>query len=331
MDAVSPMGQGMKQGEQILDMLPAIQSFNFDGLKCQRRRTASNFSNQGIKMRPRPDQNGNAFSRVITSGLLNKIKDTACLGLIGEFTLGCDQRVNTDPAIGTRGTGGGRFGIPDRPHRRTILHREDAGEGGINPIDHGRKGAVVTEEPEMLKRNAANPQLANAQEQTDISLAKTVDRLHRIANHKQRPAVIRRPATDQLFDQINLTRAGVLKFIDQQMADPVIQCLCQIRRCFVITQRQTGPPGNFNEIDLSRLLKRQPKLPRSQPEQAREDCYGAPLKIGKNRSWQFGELRQRHFGIRNTGQISQKFDHRIFLRLERFVGREADIFGQRLT
>ena len=139
MDAVGPMVQGMKQGEQILHMLPTIQAFNFDRLKCQRRCTAADFCNQSVEMATRPDQNGDAFSRIIPPGLLNQLKNTTRLGLIGEFALGCNHGVNADPAIGTRRAGGSRFGIAHRAHCRAVLRRKNPRKGRIDPIDHGWK------------------------------------------------------------------------------------------------------------------------------------------------------------------------------------------------
>ena len=131
----------------------------------------------------------------------------------------------------------------------------------------------------MFKTKIADTTLPHAQEKPDIGLAKTVDRLHRVTDHEQRPAIVRHPAASQLFDQRDLGRAGVLEFIDQQMPDTVIERLRQVGRRLVIAQRQPGAGGNFDKVDLAGFLKGQPQLAGSQAQQPREDFHGQPFSI----------------------------------------------------
>ena len=80
--------------------------------------------------------------------------------------------------------------------------------------------------------------------------------------------LVRHPAARQFLDQADLARAGVLEFVDQQVADAVVEGLRQIGRRLVVAQSQPGAGGDFDEIDLAGFLEGQPQLPGGEPEQA---------------------------------------------------------------
>ena len=67
-----------------------------------------------------------------------------------------------------------------------------------------------------------------AQIQTDLGLAEAVDGLHRVADHEQRAPVARLPAGSELGQQFMLAHRGILEFIDQQVANAVIEMQGQI-------------------------------------------------------------------------------------------------------
>jgi len=98
----------------------------------------------------------------------------------------------------------------------------------------------------VAEPDVADAALADAQEEAHIGLAEAVDRLHRVADDEQRAAVIGHPAARQPFDQGDLARAGILEFVDQQVADAVIERLGEIGRRFVVAQRQAGAGGDFD-------------------------------------------------------------------------------------
>jgi hypothetical protein len=176
----------------------------------------------------------------------------------------------------------------------------------------------------VFKPEIADTALADAQEEPDVGLAETVDRLHRIADHEQRPAVIRHPAAGQLFEQPDLARAGVLEFVDQQVADAVIERLRQIGRRLVIAQRQSGAGGDFDEIDLAGFLEGQPQLAGGQPQQAREAFDGGPLGIAQFRLRQAAEHGQRRLEPGTPRRSASKALIASFCG-EFFVGRKADV------
>ncbi len=183
----------------------------------------------------------------------------------------------------------------------------------------------------MPKANIANTTLAHAQKKPDVSLAKPVDRLHRIANDKQGPTIARHPAARQFFNQSDLRRAGVLKFIDQQMPNAVIERLRQIGRRFVVAERQPGPGGNFDKIYFAGLLKSQPQLPGSQAQQAGKAFDSRPFRRTQYRVGQTAHLAERNLDVGNVGEIGKQAAHRLLLRFQGLIRREADVLVQRLA
>ena len=105
----------------------------------------------------------------------------------------------------------------------------------------------------MAEADVADTTLADAQEQADIGLAEAVDRLHRIANHEQRPAIVRHPAAGQFFNEADLARAGVLELVDQQVADAPVEAQAEFGRIGLVAQGGDGARREFAEIDLAGL------------------------------------------------------------------------------
>ncbi len=84
---------------------------------------------------------------------------------------------------------------------------------------------------ERLERDAADsPPFLGLDEQAHLGIAEAVDRLHRIADQKQRPPVPRGPACGQIRDQVALRLRRVLKFVDQQVLHARIEREQQVRR-----------------------------------------------------------------------------------------------------
>ena len=183
----------------------------------------------------------------------------------------------------------------------------------------------------MGEPDVADAALADAQEESDVGLAEAVDRLHRVADDEQRPAVVRHPAARQFFDQADLARAGVLEFIDQQVADAVVERLGQIGRRFVVAERQAGAGGDFDEIDLAGFLKGQPQLPGGQPQQAGETLDGGPFAVAQFRLRQLDQHGQRLFQPGDAAQLGEQVEHGLFLVGEFLVGRKTEALVDRLA
>ena len=312
-------------------MLALGQAFDFDRLETQVGRMPADLADQRVEMLARAHQHGDAAVRVGAPGVADQLERDArfVAGAVAAVT--DDDRMHADAAVGNRRLGRRRFGVAHGPGGRFVARREDRRESRIHPIDDAGMRAVVAIQAQVFEAQIADAVLAHIQEQTDISLAKTVDRLHRIADDEQRPAVVRHPPAHQLLQQRHLTRAGVLELVDQQVTDAVIERLRQIGRRFVVAQRQPGAGGDFDEIDLAGFLEGQPQLPGGQPQQAREVFHGRPLGIAQCWRRQAGQLAQRAFQPGNAGQVCDQFGHRLLLLGEFLAGREADVLVQRLA
>src|ERR1039458_6063316 len=76
-------------------------------------------------------------------------------------------------------------------------------------------------------------QFFDAREEFRVGLAEAVDGLHGIANDETGAAFAIGPCGDEAAEQFVLTAAGVLEFVDQQMADSVGDSLRGIDGKFV--------------------------------------------------------------------------------------------------
>ncbi len=65
--------------------------------------------------------------------------------------------------------------------------------------------------------DTADARIAGLQEQTDFCLAKLIDRLHRVAHHKQGAPIALFPPGGQRHHQVELRERRVLKLIDQNV------------------------------------------------------------------------------------------------------------------
>src|SRR5690606_33148838 len=98
------------------------------------------------------------------------------------------------------------------------------------------------------------------QEQRHIRVAEPIDRLHRIADEKQRSAVTRHPARGQDLEQPELTVRGVLKLVDENVPDPVIEREQQIGRRVLGAERLARGERDLDEIDDLALGERDSEL-----------------------------------------------------------------------
>ena len=108
------------------------------------------------------------------------------------------------------------------------MRRQHFLEHAIHPIDDTRLRAEVTHERQRLKPNVTDAFPLRPQEQTNLGLAKAIDRLHRVANHEQRSPIALLPARCEAQHQLVLAQRRVLKLIDEQMTNPIVECQRQL-------------------------------------------------------------------------------------------------------
>src|SRR5208337_303276 len=114
--------------------------------------------------------------------------------------------------------------------------------------------AEIAREDERFERDAAEATLLlGGDEQLHLGVAEAVDRLHRVADEEQRPAIAARPAGGQAFDQLDLRARGVLKLVHEQMLDTRIEREQEVRRRIAALQRAQGDQRRLVEIDRALL------------------------------------------------------------------------------
>lgn len=117
----------------------------------------------------------------------------------------------------------GRGAVGNGAGIRVIGARQQLREHAVDPIHHAALRTEVVGQLQEARPDLAHAPLGHLQEQADLGLAETVDGLHRVAHQEQRAAIAVLPAGGQRGQQVDLALAGVLEFVDQQMADRRVQ------------------------------------------------------------------------------------------------------------
>ena len=95
------------------------------------------------------------------------------------------------------------------------------------------------------------------QELPDLGVAETVDRLHRIADTKERTAVAGLPAARQRFKHPVLRAGRVLHLVDKDMTNLVIEQQRDVARRVGTSEGRAGCKCDFDVI-RNPLLRKQP-------------------------------------------------------------------------
>ena len=80
-------------------------------------------------------------------------------------------------------------------------------------------------------------------------LAETVDRLHRVADQKQRAPVPGDPSGDQLLEQGELAVGGILELVHQNVTDAAVELQQQLLGSLAFAQRYAGAGGDRDKVD----------------------------------------------------------------------------------
>ena len=130
-----------------------------------------------------------------------------------------------------------------------VLGGKYALEPPIDPVHDGRCAAEVAREDQWFALNVPDAMLSGFDEQRHFGVAKTVDRLHRIADEKKRPAVACLPPACQEFDELHLRARGVLELVYQQVTDAMIESKQQFRRLINLSEGSLGGKRKLHEVD----------------------------------------------------------------------------------
>ena len=105
-----------------------------------------------------------------------------------------------------------------------VVHGENLGEDFIQALNQRRRSAKVGCEMHGIEAQRqfvgdVKPDVFHARKQFGIGIAKEIDGLHGIADHEAGAAFGLGPGGNQAGEQLVLAAAGVLEFVNQQMAD----------------------------------------------------------------------------------------------------------------
>ena len=107
-----------------------------------------------------------------------------------------------------------------------VIDGEDLGENVIHTINERRRGAEVSLELhgfESQRKFARNfkADLLHARKKFCIGVAEEVDGLHGVADDEAGAAFALGPGCNKVRQQLMLAAAGVLKFVDEQVANAI--------------------------------------------------------------------------------------------------------------
>ncbi|MGB3428888.1 MAG: hypothetical protein WBA53_12025 [Burkholderiaceae bacterium] len=158
------------------------------------------------------------------------------------------------------------------------FRRQHAREHAIHPLDDARLRAEVPRELERLQRQRPDTAVPRAQEQADLRLAETVDRLHRVTDHEQRAAIPSRPVGDESLDEFELGDRGVLELVDQQMTQARVERKRNVAG-LLVAKRLHGAMRHFAEIHRSRFGKHDPQFAGRPPQHIDDGPDDGPVVI----------------------------------------------------
>ncbi len=157
-----------------------------------------------------------------------------------------EQRV--DPAISVGIQSGHRFRIGNGAAHRVVRRWQDLGEHGVEPVNEELAGAKVPAQHQSLEFHAADTCALCQQELGDLRIAEAVDRLHGIADTKQRAAIARLPAPGQRFEHAVLGPRRVLHLVDEQVPHLVVEEQRDIPGALGGTEGRAGGQGDLDEV-----------------------------------------------------------------------------------
>ena len=134
------------------------------------------------------------------------------------------------------------FNVPHPTVMRRVLCAHEFCQRLVNPRHNFWSGSKVLGQGDRLQRDAGELPLSGSQKQRHIGVSKPINRLHCITDNEQgsgggASGVVFRPTSHESLQKLCLRRRGVLKLINENMLDLVIQPLRQWRRHFIRAQR----------------------------------------------------------------------------------------------
>ena len=116
------------------------------------------------------------------------------------------------------------------------------------------------------------------QKETHVRLTETVNRLHWVADEKQRPSITGLPLPYELGQKLVLALGRVLKPIDEQVLDPAVDGKRQVRGLRICAERDPCADRDLGEIHAALVLKDQPELTDRDGKKHQQRTQHVPLR-----------------------------------------------------
>ncbi len=189
----------------------------------------------------------------------------------------------------------------------------------IDAIDQRRRGAEVSLEMhgfESQRKFAGNfkADLLDARKKLGIGIAEEVDGLHGIADDEAGAPLALGPGSDKVREQLMLAAAGVLKLVDQQMANAVgdgdrsVSWAARLRLSAHLA-RAAQPRCSPRPQPLR---KPPPTRPQRLAQQCKTSAHNLPVFFGIVRRRQLTNRGERRFESRNSREACNQIEESCF-------------------
>ena len=262
------------------------------------------------------DQHGDGLLRPLRLDLVDDLDDTVGLG----FGIRSKERMYAHVTVGIvvlERLGG--F-VRHRPGEYVFGVGERLAHCAVHPSHDGREGTEIHRQREGVQPDGADPVRPGLQEESHLRLAEAVDRLHRIADQEQRPAVSGLPVPDEPAEQVILALGGVLELVDQQMPDLAVKGMGQVGWRRVRPQGGSRADRDLREIHAPFFLEYPPELIDGQRQQEHQGVQDFPLRLLETRQGQGSQrvqgsdggvvqfdVGEPRFGVASGGVCGESF------------------------
>ncbi len=156
------------------------------------------------------------------------------------------------------------------------------------------------------KRRSPMPSSASSKKCPDLRLAKSVDGLHRIAHAKYAAAIALLPSGRQQPHQLQLRAGCILKFVDENVLQPVIETQAQIRRRVRAAERAQRRNRYRRKIHGTLLAKDAVQFSRRQHQHLRHFAHPLPRSVAVARIRQRAQFDKAIENARIFGEFLQQ-------------------------
>ncbi len=252
-------------------------------------------------------QDGNGLMRIFQTCLLHQMQHPFRFGLV----IATIERMQTTGRARQRRIHCRCCGQRNRTGSDIDLFRENIGKAAIHPGNNALLRTEVTAKLQGFQSRPLLPQSSrkNTQEQTDLGFTETVDRLHRVTDQKQGPAISVTPTGSKNQQQFILQPGGILKLINQNMLQIVIGAQQQLSGIVRSAKRLFRFQGNFRIVGLPLPAEHQPQLGDQHRQQLNQALQNRPLILSIGRPRQLADSEQAGNKLRGVYQCPQQLKH----------------------